>query len=96
MTIPRDGSKNTAREKPSPFLEEVTMTYAELFQLKFKKGLSTYELVRRYPDQIERVTEVALLDVPETVLREIISEEARLLRLIRLKRRFFGPKGNLI
>ena len=66
------------------------MTYAELFYLKFKRGLSTYELVRRFPNEIERVSEVALLDLPETTLREIIREEKYFLRLMRLKRRFFG------
>lgn len=66
------------------------MTYEELFHLKFKKGLSTYELVRRFPDEIERVSEVALLDLPEATLREIIREEKDFLRLMRLKRRFFG------
>lgn len=64
------------------------MTYQELFDLKFKKGLSTYELVRRYPEEIERVNEVALLDVPEATLREIIREEKILTRLMRLKRKF--------
>ncbi|MBI3306624.1 MAG: hypothetical protein HYZ84_02290 [Candidatus Omnitrophica bacterium] len=66
------------------------MTYQELFYLKFKKGVSTYELVKRYPDEIERVNEVALLDVPETTLREIIHEEKVLMRLMRLKRKFLG------
>ncbi len=64
------------------------MTYQELFDLKFKKGLSTYESVRRYPEEIERVNEVALLDVPEATLREIIREEKILTRLMRLKRKF--------
>lgn len=69
------------------------MTYRELCYLKFKEGISTYELVRRYPEEIERVNEVALLDVPEATLREIIREEKILLRLMRLKRKFFGKEG---
>lgn len=68
------------------------MTYQKLFDLKFKKGLSTYELVQRYPDYIERVSEVALLDVPESILKDIIREEKALMRLMRLKRKFFGGK----
>ena len=39
------------------------MTYQELINLKFKKGISTYELVRRFPKEIKRVSEVALLDI---------------------------------
>ena len=65
------------------------MTYQKLFYLKFIKGLSTYELVRRFPDEIERVSEVALLDLPEATLREIIWKEKDFLRLMRLKRKFF-------
>ncbi len=62
--------------------------YQTLCDLKFKKGISTYELVRKYPDQIGRVSEVALLDVPERVLREIVKEEKLYDRLMRLKRKF--------
>lgn len=69
------------------------MTYQKLFYLKFKKGVSTYELVRRYPDEIERVSEVALLDLPDSTLREIIREEKALRRLMRLKKRFLEDKS---
>ena len=64
------------------------MTYSELFVLKFKLGLSTYELVRRFPDQIQRVSEVALMDVPEETLRQIVREEKSFNRLMRLKKKF--------
>ena len=64
------------------------MTYQKLFYLKFKKGLSTYELVQQFPGDIRRVTEVALLDIPEQTLREIISEDKTFIRLIRLKKKF--------
>ena len=64
------------------------MTYQQLFYLKFKKGVSTYELVRRFPNAIDQVSEVALLDVPESTLKEIIGEEKAFNRLMRLKRRF--------
>ena len=64
------------------------MTYQKLFYLKFKKGISTYELVRRFPEDINRVSEVALLDVPEETLRGILKEEKSFNRLMRLKKRF--------
>ena len=71
------------------------MTYQELCYLKFKKGISTYELVKRYPDEIKRVNEVALLDVPESTMREIIHEEKILTRLMRLKKKFLSKAGVL-
>ena len=64
------------------------MTYENLFELKYKEGVSTYELVKRFPKEITRVSEIALLDVPENTLRELIKEEKELNRLLRLKKRF--------
>ncbi len=64
------------------------MTYARLFYLKFKKGLSTYELACRYPMEIHRVTEIALLDVPEETLKKVVKEEKAFDRLMKLKKRF--------
>ena len=62
--------------------------YQTLVDLKFNKGISTYELVRQFPDEIGRVSEVALLDVPDGVLREILKEAKLYDRLMRLKRKF--------
>ena len=64
------------------------MTYQKLFYLKFKKGISTYELVRRFPQEIDRVSEVALLDIPEETLKKIIREDKAFHKLMRLKKRF--------
>jgi hypothetical protein len=65
-----------------------TMTYEKLFELKYKKRLSTYELLRRFPDATEQVADVALMDVPEPTLKEIMVEEKEYHRLMRLKKRF--------
>lgn len=64
------------------------MTYERLFYLKYKKGLTTYELIRRFPEDAERVSEVALLDVPEPTLRKILWEKKAYERLMLLKKRF--------
>ena len=64
------------------------MTYQKLFYLKYKKGLSTYDLVRRYPAEVGQVSEVAMLDIPEEILREILAEKAMFQRLMRLKKRY--------
>ncbi|MCB9799789.1 MAG: hypothetical protein H6757_03420 [Candidatus Omnitrophica bacterium] len=64
------------------------MTYEEIFELKYLKGISTQELLRQYPDEASRVNEVALLDIPENVLRDMIQESDVLFRLIALKRKF--------
>jgi hypothetical protein len=64
------------------------MTYNKLFQLKFREGISTYELVRRFPKDIQRVSEMAMLEVPDETLQEVVKEEKMLSRLKRLKKRF--------
>ncbi len=65
------------------------MNYQTLVDLKFGQGIPTYELVRKFPENISRVSEVALLDLPEGVLREILKEEKLYAKVMRLKRRFF-------
>ena len=64
------------------------MTYKRLFYLKYKMGLTTYDLVRQYPAEIGRVSEVALVEVPEDILRDILREEEIFQRLMRLKKRY--------
>jgi len=70
------------------------MTYRQIFNLKYKKGYSTGELMRRFPDEIERVSEVALLDIPEDTLREIVREEEKLKRLLSLRKRLGQHRQN--
>ena len=64
------------------------MTYERLVYLKFKKGLSTYELVRRFPAAIDRVSRIALLDIPDSTLREILKKEDLFEQVTRLKKKF--------
>ena len=64
------------------------MTYKRLLFLKYKKGVSTQELLKRYPSEIARVTEVALLDLPETTLRELLTESDDFEHVMSLKQQF--------
>ena len=64
------------------------MTYQEIFDLKYNQGFSTYELVKRFPEEVERISEVALLEIPENTLREVILEAKMLDRLITLKKKY--------
>ena len=60
--------------------------YEKLFDLKYRQGIPTYELAHRFPEHIDRVNEVALLDIPENTLREVVPEKKIFERLISLKR----------
>lgn len=66
------------------------MTYKEIFDLKYKQGVSTYELVQLYPDYIDRVSEIALLEIPEETLSQILEGKRMLKRLRALKKRLMG------
>ncbi|HNX69169.1 MAG TPA: hypothetical protein PLL75_02230 [Candidatus Omnitrophota bacterium] len=64
--------------------------YDELVDLKYRRGFATHELIRRFPGQIERVSEVALLHIPDETLKEVIPEQDILQRLLDLKRQYVG------
>jgi len=64
--------------------------YEKLFDLKYRQGVPTYELAHRFPEHIDRVNEVALMDIPESILKELVSEKRILERLISLKKQFEG------
>jgi hypothetical protein len=71
------------------------MTYQKLFHLKYRKRVSTYELVRRFPKEVRRIIDVALLEVPETTLKEVLPEKKAFERLMELKKKFLkeDPSG---
>lgn len=64
------------------------MTYQRLFYLKYKKGVSTTELAQKFPEQINRVTAIALIEVPDETLRKVFPEESSYKKIIRLKKKF--------
>ena len=64
------------------------MTYQKLFYLKYKKGFSTTELAHKFPEEINRVTAIALIEVPEETLRKVVTEETSYKKIIRLKKKF--------
>ena len=66
------------------------MTYKRLFYLKYRLGIATEQLMHWYPNDRERVSEVALVEVPEKTLREVIPDKERLDRIIWLKKKFFS------
>ena len=70
------------------------MTYNQLFYLKFKKGVSTCELIRRFPNDLSRVSEVALLEIPQETLKKIFKGRKGLKRLMSLKQKLSHSKSH--
>ena len=64
--------------------------YEKLFDLNYRQGIPTYELAHRFPEHIDRVSEVALLDIPENTLREVVQEKKLFERLMNLKKQLWG------
>ncbi len=64
------------------------MTYRSLYHLKYEKGLSTQELARRFPHDLQRVSEVALLDLSDETLQRVVQEKDTLKRVKALKKKF--------
>ena len=68
------------------------MTYEKLFELKFKKGYSTNELIEKFPEEAAKVREIALLQIPTSTLKRTVAEDSLLEKLLTLKRKFWGGK----
>ena len=62
--------------------------YEKLIDLKYRKGVPTHELAHLFPEHIARIHEVALLDIPENTLKEVVQEKKIFDRLISLKKQF--------
>jgi hypothetical protein len=60
--------------------------YEKLFDLKYRQGVPTHELTHRFPKHIDRIHEVALLDIPENTLKKVVREKKVLDRLANLKK----------
>lgn len=65
------------------------MTYERIFNLKFKEDVPTHELGKRYPRERRKISRVALLELPLSVLRELIKQEEEFRKLVQLKRWLF-------
>ena len=61
--------------------------YDELFELKYRQGVSTVKLIKRFPKHQKRVHEVALLGVPSKTLKKIVKDKKLLAKLNDLKER---------
>lgn len=51
------------------------MTYEKIYDLKFKKNFPTYVLEKKFPHERRKISQVALLELPSSQLRGLISLE---------------------
>ncbi len=69
--------------------KEALVTYERIFNLKFKEAVPTHELGKRYPRERKKISRIALLELPLSVLRELIKKEEEFRKLVSLKQWLF-------
>ncbi len=52
------------------------MSYANIFYMRFLKGLSTLQLEGLFPDEKRKICVVALCSLPDQTLQSILNERA--------------------
>ena len=65
------------------------MKYSKLFYLKYFKGISTQELMRQYPKEVRRISEIALFDLDAGTLKKVLLQEAEVSHILQLRRKLF-------
>ncbi len=68
------------------------MTYQTLYELKFKHKVPTLELEKKFPKDREKISRLALLELPTEVLKNVVRNEKELTQLQALRRTLFNPK----
>lgn len=67
------------------------MTYQTLFDLKFKQKVPTIELEKKFPKDREKISRLALLELPSEVLKNVVRNAKELTYLQTLRRTLFDP-----
>ena len=67
--------------------------YEELIDLKYRQGVLTIKLMKRFPERRKYINEVALLGVPERTLRKVIREKKLVEKLMDIKKKFLSKRG---
>jgi len=70
------------------------MTYERIFDLKFRNAIPTYELGKRFPKERKKISCIALLDLPVSILKKLIKRENDLGKLLTLRRELFRKAGS--
>ena len=69
-----------------------TVTYQTLFELKYKHKVPTIELNKKFPKDREKISRLALLELPSEILKSVVKDEKQLTDLQALRQTLFNPK----
>ena len=62
------------------------MTLQKIANLKFKKKVATLELHKKFPEFQEKISQIALSELSEEILKKIVRNPKKLKRLLEIKR----------
>lgn len=65
------------------------MTFQKLFHLKFREGVSTIELEKRFPREKKKISTLAMLELPAHTLRRVVNTREEFEHLSHLKQKLF-------
>lgn len=61
------------------------MTYKKLYEMKFRMGIPTIELEKKFPKDRDKISKLALMELPLSLLRSVLNDERKLMSLLELK-----------
>ena len=61
------------------------VTYEKIFKLKFEDDVPTHELEKRFPNELKKISKIALMELPPSTLKELLKREHELKKLLTLK-----------
>jgi len=67
--------------------------YKRIYDLKFNQCVPTFELRKRFPKEGRKITRVALLQLSNSVLRELVHQKKELQKLMLLRRSLFKQES---
>lgn len=62
------------------------MTYRKIFDLKFGKKVSTFQLQRYFPNESSKICKIALMELPAKTLRKLCLDRKTADQVLQLKR----------
>ena len=60
--------------------------YEKIFKLKFENDVPTHELGKRFPKELRKISKIALMELPPSILKALLKREHELKKLMSLKR----------
>ena len=70
------------------------MTYQKIFNLKFRDEIPTFELGKRFPKERKKISRIALLELPNSLLRKLVRHKNEFKKLVYLRRWLFGKEDS--